>query len=80
MNMKSGSQRSKKCRWYQLMDEFMFDRANVVSYTHANVVNVDGLKSTVTLYTNNGVEKWEDHMKIVGIKAQKRYFHRKLHM
>ena len=27
MNLKSGSQRSEKCRWYHLVDEFMFDRA-----------------------------------------------------
>ena len=25
MNLKSESQRSKNCRWYQLVDEFMFD-------------------------------------------------------
>jgi hypothetical protein len=80
MNMKSDSQRSEKCCKYQLVDEFMFNRANVVSHTYANAVNVDGLKSTTTLYTNNGVEKWEDHMKIAEIKAQERHFHRTLHM
>jgi hypothetical protein len=52
MNMKSGSQRSEKCRWYQLVDEFMFDRANVVSHAHASAMNADGLKSTATSDTN----------------------------
>ena len=37
LNLKSGSQHSEKCRWFQLVDEFMFDRANVVSHAHVNV-------------------------------------------
>ena len=45
MNMKSGSRRSEKCRWYTLVDEFMYDRANVVSHAHASTVNPDGPKS-----------------------------------
>lgn len=44
MNMKSGSQRSEKCRWFQLVDEFMYDRAHVVSHAHASAVNPDGPK------------------------------------
>jgi hypothetical protein len=51
-NLKSGSQRSKKCRWYLLVDEFMFDRANVVSHAHASAINPDGLKEAATSNTN----------------------------
>ena len=52
MNMKSGSLRSEKCRWYHLVEEFMFDRANVVSHAHASVVDGDGVKCTTTTDTN----------------------------
>lgn len=52
MNMKLGSQRSEKCRWFQLVDEFMFDRANVVSHAHASARNPDGVKSTATSISN----------------------------
>lgn len=52
MNAKSGSQRSEKCRWYQLVDEFMYDRANVVSHAHASAVNPDGPKCTSISDTN----------------------------
>ena len=52
MNLKSDSQRSDKCRWYQLVDEFMFDRANVVSHAHANAMNPDGPKGTSTPNTS----------------------------
>ena len=52
LNLKSGSQRSEKCHWFQLVDEFMFDRANVVSHVHANVVDEDGVKSMTTSETN----------------------------
>ena len=52
MNLKSGSQRSDKCRWFQLVDEFMFDRANVVSHAHASAVGGDGVKCTATSETN----------------------------
>ena len=52
MNAKSGSQRSEKCRWYLLVDEFMYDRANVVSHAHASAMNPDGPKGGATLDTN----------------------------
>ena len=45
-NMRSGSDRSEKCRWYILVDEFMSDRAHVVSHAHAIATNPDGPKST----------------------------------
>ena len=45
MNGRSGSQRSEKCRWYTLVDEFMYDRANVVSHAHASANKPDGPKS-----------------------------------
>ena len=44
MNAKSGSSRSEKCRWYSLVDEFMFDRTNVVAHAHSSAVNPDGPK------------------------------------
>ena len=53
MNLKSCSQRSEKCRWYHLVDEFMFDRANVVSHAHASVVDGDGVKCTVNSNVNS---------------------------
>ena len=52
MNMKSGSQRSEKCRWYELVDEFMFDRANVVSHACVSAINPDGPKCAATSNTN----------------------------
>ena len=52
MNMRSGSQRSEKCRWFQLVDEFMSDHAHVVSHAHASASNPDGSKSTTILDTN----------------------------
>ena len=52
MNMKFGSERSEKCRWYELVDEFMHDRTNVVSHAHASTVNPDGPKCTTTLEAN----------------------------
>jgi hypothetical protein len=47
-NLKSGSNRSEKSRWYGLVDEFMFDRANVVSHAHANAFIPEGIKSFAT--------------------------------
>lgn len=48
MNMRSGSDRSEKCCWYQLVDEFMSDRAHVVAHAHASATNPDGPKSANT--------------------------------
>ena len=42
MNMRSGADRSEKCRWYQLVDEFMSDRAHVVAHAHASATNPEG--------------------------------------
>ena len=52
MILKSGFERSEKCRWYQLVDEFMHDRTNVVTHAHANTVSPDGSKCTTTLEAN----------------------------
>lgn len=57
MNMKSGSQQLEKCRWYLLVDEFMFNKANVVSHAHSSVMDGDGVKSSVTLETNTTEQK-----------------------
>jgi hypothetical protein len=46
MNMQSGSDRSEKCKWYQLVDEFMSDRAHVVAHAHASATNPEGPKPT----------------------------------
>lgn len=35
-----------------MVDEFMFDLANVVTHAHTSTRNADGLKSTVALDTN----------------------------
>ena len=36
MNMRSGSERSEKCHWYQIVDEFMSDRTHVMSHAYAS--------------------------------------------
>ena len=53
INMKSGSHRLEKCRWYALVDEFMHDRAIMVAHAYANAVNPDGSKFTATSVTNS---------------------------
>ena len=54
VNARSGSDRSEKCRWYTLVDEFMSDRANVVSHAHASAVNSNGFKSdTMPVFETN---------------------------
>ena len=52
MNMRSESERSEKCHWYQLTDKFMPDRTHVVSHAHASATNPDGLKFTSSSVTN----------------------------
>lgn len=52
VNLKSGLQWSEKCCWFQLVNESMFDKANVITHTHSNARNVNGLMSTATLDTN----------------------------
>lgn len=51
MNMRSAFKRLEKCRWYQLVDEFMSDRTHVVSHAHASETNADGLKSASASFT-----------------------------
>ena len=52
MNAKSGSNRSEKCRWFSLVEEFMFDRANVISHAHSSAVNPDGPRCVANSETN----------------------------
>ena len=52
MNIRSESECSKKCRWFQLIDEFMSDRTHVVSHAHASATNPDALKFTSASVTN----------------------------
>lgn len=40
-NMKSGSNRSEKCKWYALVDDYMHDRAHVVSHAHGSAQEDD---------------------------------------
>ena len=53
MNMRSGSDRYEKCRWYQLVDGFMSDRAHVVSHAHVSAMNPDGPKAASGSVLNN---------------------------
>jgi hypothetical protein len=52
MNMRSESDRYEKCCWYQLVDEFISDRAHVVTHVHVRATNSDGPKSKTALDTN----------------------------
>ena len=52
MNMRSGSERSEKCCWYQLVDELISDMVYVVSHAHASAMNPDDLKSASASFTN----------------------------
>jgi hypothetical protein len=52
INMRSGSDRSEKCRWYQAVDEFISDMTHVVSHAHASATNPDGPKSATPSVTN----------------------------
>lgn len=61
MNMMYGFQRSEKCRSYQLVDEFMFDKANVVSHAHASAMNGYGIKCTTTSDTNTTKQRSRDN-------------------
>jgi hypothetical protein len=54
MNMRSSSQRSEKCRWYQLVNEFMHDKANVVSHAHASATNSTSTSDTNTTEHRSG--------------------------
>jgi hypothetical protein len=58
INTRFGEQRSEKCRWYTLVDEFMHDKANVVSHAHTSDVNHDGPQSdTVPVSYTNTMEQ-----------------------
>ena len=52
MHMRFGSDRSKKCRWYQLVDELLSDRAHVVSHAHASAINSNNPKSASASISN----------------------------
>ena len=57
MNLKSDSQRSKKCRWYHFVDDFMSDQAHVVSHAHASATNPDRPKPTTFSDTTTTTHK-----------------------
>ena len=61
MNMKLGSDRSEKCRWFTLVDEFMSDRAHVVFHAHASATNSDGPKATTFSDTNSIANKSREY-------------------
>ena len=60
INMRSGSDRSDKCRWYQLVDDFMSDRTHVVSHAHANAINHEGPNKTAASDTFTADLKGEE--------------------
>jgi hypothetical protein len=75
MNLKSDSQRSEKCRWYHLVDEFMFDIANVVSHAHTNGVDGDAVKCTITFDTNTTEQRSSDStLKLSELKRKEDVF------
>ena len=41
VNGTSSSQRSSKCKYYSIIDNYMHDRANVLKYVHASATNED---------------------------------------
>lgn len=53
MTLRSGSDHSEKCRWYTLVNEFMSDRAHVVTQAHASTTNPDGPNFGTPSDTNN---------------------------
>ena len=57
MNMRLVSNRSKKFRWYQAVDEFMSNRVHVVSHTHANATNPYGINSISASDTHTSEHK-----------------------
>lgn len=52
MNLKFISQRSEKYKCYQLVDEFKYNMANVVSHAHVSAFNPDGSAVNATSDTN----------------------------
>jgi hypothetical protein len=38
----------EKCRWYGLVDEFIFDKTNAVSHAHTSNFTSEGIKSPIT--------------------------------
>ena len=51
MTLRSGSDCSEKCGWYTLVNEFMSDRAHVVSHAHASATNPERPNKTTALDT-----------------------------
>lgn len=45
-NSVSGNSRSDKCKWYVLVDEFMSERANVVSHAHGSAYVPEDVEKT----------------------------------
>ena len=75
MNMRSGSDRSDKCRWYQLVDKFMSDRTHVVSHAHASATNPEGPSKTIASDTFTVDHKSdESSSKTPEPIARKKYF------
>ena len=67
-NMRSRSKRSEKCRWYQLVDEFMSDRAHVVSHAHSSAMNPNGLKSASVLVNNTRVVRAHQNLPSLSVR------------
>lgn len=49
MNSMPGNGRSDKCKWYLLVDQYMFDRLNVGAHTHSSAHEPEGRLPTSTV-------------------------------
>ena len=75
MNMRSRSDRSEKCRWYQVVNEFMSVRSHVSSHAHASVTNPDGMRSISASDTHTSEHKSEENTsKSPETKRKKTFF------
>lgn len=55
--MRSGSEHSEKCRWYQFVDKFMYNMTHVVSFAYASTTNPYDLKLISPSDTNTTEHK-----------------------
>jgi len=59
MKSMPGSGRSEKCKWYLLVDQYMFDRTNGGAHAHSSAHEPEGRlpSSTVSQVTLEGIPK-----------------------
>lgn len=74
LNLRSGSERSENCCWYTLVDEFMSDRAHVISYAHVSAMNPDSPKiSSITETNTMKLRNGESTTKSPELKRERRF-------